>query len=147
MLPNFFKTLRVRWTKNGWKALPMATNLKLYFDHQNNIASVTGMIMCIHLQYLLFQFVLLFKAIDIYSTKKIDQVSISPTFKEQLLRPYFCAKKTTNLKCKSKKVAHKIFVWKDAHKILVKLTIGLLENSFPSLRSRFGLSQQVSPLQ
>ncbi len=61
--------------------------------------------------------------------------------------PIFLRQKTTNLKCKSKKAAHKIFVWKDAHKILVKLATGLLENSFPSLRSRFGLSQQVSPLQ
>jgi hypothetical protein len=75
----------------------------------------------------------------------LDSVSISPTFFEQLLCQYSCAKKSTNLNCKYRKAARKTFVQRSrtynvgeidyfsiqaARKMLVKLTKMSLTNCF-----------------
>jgi hypothetical protein len=54
-----------------------------------------------------------------------DQVSISPTFHEQLLRQNPFAKKSTNPNSKHIKAAQKNSYEKAARKILVKLTPGV----------------------
>jgi hypothetical protein len=53
-----------------------------------------------------------------------DQVSISPTFNEQLLREKSLCQKITSRNCKHIKALQKTLIQKVARKILVKLTPG-----------------------
>jgi hypothetical protein len=67
----------------------------------------------------------LVKLLDKSAAHFCHQVSISPTFYDQLLRQNPCTKKMTNPNCKHIKAVQKLSYEKAARKILVKLTPGV----------------------